>query len=439
MKLYRLGKNLIGQAFNVYFRKIDYSGFENIPLGKPMLFSCNHPTGFFEPCLLACLTDNMEYYFLTRGDVFKKPFYRMLLEGLNMIPIFRFKDGYANLKNNSVLMENIYKILSENKSIIIFTEGGTITVKRLRPLQKGLARMAFGSYDTYGDLDLQVIPVGISYTEPHRFRSEAMVQFGEPIPLNKYYETYKENNIKAINQLTSDLQKVMRPLIIEIEKPENDELTENLLTLYRNSFPEPVFPIRQKSKRRLMAHQEIANRINALDENQLTALKNRTDTYLSSLTHQGLNDFAVAQPWHANTKNTLALIIGFIPFAIGWVTHQIIVWYAQKTKREKVKHLEFEGPILAGTALGITIIQYLVLIILSFIINHWTFYAFVFLMPFLGFYAILYRDMREKYCLCCRLKGINTVTPERDNDKSVKGGLLALREEREAILKTVYR
>jgi glycerol-3-phosphate O-acyltransferase / dihydroxyacetone phosphate acyltransferase len=431
MNLYPLGKNLIGTAFNFYFRKIDYSGFENIPLGKPMLFSCNHPTGFFEPCLLACLTHDMVYHFITRGDVFKKPFYRFLLEGLNMIPIFRFKDGYANLKNNGVLMENIYKILSENKSIIIFTEGSTITVKRLRPLQKGLARMAFGSYEEYGDIDLHIVPVGISYTEPHRFRSEAMVQFGEAIPLSKYYETYNQNNIKGVNELTHDLKTVMRPLIIEIEKPENDELTEHLLTFYRNSFPEPVFPIRQKSKRRLQAHQEIANRVNVLDEAQLAALKTRTDTYLSSLKQQGLDDFAVAQPWHANTKNTLALIIGFIPFAVGWLGHRFIVWYAQKTRKEKVKYLEFVGPVTAGTALGMTIVQYLVLIILALIINNWAFSGFVFLLPFLGFYAILYRDMREKYRLCSKLKGLK--------DENTEGVLLAFREEREAILKTVYR
>ena len=428
MNLYPLGKHLIGQAFNVYFRKIDYSGFENVPIGKPMLFSCNHPTGFFEPCLLACLTDGMAYSFLTRGDVFKKPFYRFFLEGLNMIPIFRFKDGFSNLKNNGALMDNIYKILSENKSVIIFTEGSTITVKRLRPLQKGLARMAFGSYDVYGDIDLHIVPVGISYTDPHRFRSEAMVQLGEAIPLSKYYETYKENNIKGVNHLTSDLKTAMRPLIVEIEKPENEELTENLFTLYRNSFPEPVFPIRQKSKRRLMAHQEIANRINDLDETQLAALENRTKTYLSSLKEQGLDDFAIAQPWHANTKNTLTLIIGFIPFAIGWLGHLFIMWYAQKTRKEKVKYLEFEGPVMAATALGLTIVQYLVLILLSFIINHWAVYAFVFLLPFLGFYAILYRDMRQKYRLCKSLK-----------TKITEGGVLALREEREAILKTVYR
>jgi glycerol-3-phosphate O-acyltransferase / dihydroxyacetone phosphate acyltransferase len=431
MNLYPLGKNLIGTAFNFYFRKIDYSGFENVPIGKPMLFSCNHPTGFFEPCLLACLTDGMVYHFITRGDVFKKPFYRFLLEGLNMIPIFRFKDGYANLKNNAVLMDNIYKLLSENKSIIIFTEGSTITVKRLRPLQKGLARMAFGSFDTYGDIDLHIVPVGISYTDPHRFRSEAMVQLGEAIPLSKYYETYKQNNIKGVNELTADLKIAMRPLLLEIEKPENEELTEHLLTFYRNSFPEPVFPIRQKSKRRLMAHQEIANRINTLDENQLIALKNRTDNYLTLLKKQGFDDFAIAQPWHANTKNTLALIIGFIPFVVGWLGHRFIVWYAQKTKREKVKYLEFEGPILAGTALGMTIAQYLVLIILSLIINHWAFYGFVFLLPFLGYYAILYRDMREKYRLCSKLKGLNS--------ENTEGELLTLREEREAILKTVYR
>ncbi len=429
MNLYHVVRPIATLVFKIYFKKIYHTGTEKIPHGKPLIFSCNHQTGFFEPCMLACLTWDVEYHFITRGDMFEKPWVRRIFGSLNMIPIFRFKDGFSNLKNNAATMKYIYKALAEKKSILIFSEGGTQTVKRLRPIQKGMARMAFGNYEIYGDLDLHFVPVCLTYTAPHTFRSEVMIQYGDAIPLSQYYEIYAENNNKAINQLTSDVQNAMRPLLVEIEKPENDELTENIFTLYRNTYPEPVFPIFNSSKRRLMAHQEIADNINQLDDNQLVTLKNKTNAYFSNLKSKDLDDLAIAQPWHENSKNLMALIIGFIPFAIGWLGHWIPAWYASKIKNERVKYLEFKGPVLATVAMGGILIQYIILITVAFILNHWAIYALVALLPFLGYYSLIYKDLWIKYQACSHLKTANGTASEAWQEE-----VLQLRNEREEIL-----
>lgn len=425
MNLYHVVRPIATLVFKIYFKKIYYTGTEKIPHGKPLIFSCNHQTGFFEPCLLACLTWDVEYHFITRGDMFKKPWVRRIFASLNMVPIFRFKDGFSNLKNNAASMEYIYKALAEKKSILIFSEGGTKTVKRLRPIQKGMARMAFGNYDIYGDLDLHFVPVCLTYTSPHNFRSEVMIQFGEAIPLSKYYETYSDNNNKAINQLTSDVQDAMRPLLVEIPTPDNDKLTENVFTLYRNTYPEPVFPIMNVSKRRLMAHQEMATNIDRLDESQLTALQQSVKTYFDKLKAQGLNDVGVAQPWYAQSKTFLMLVLGFIPFMIGYVGHWLPTWYALKVKNDRVPHLEFKGPVMATVGMGGIILQYIVFTIIAFIVNHWAIYTLLVLMPLLGYYAIIYKDLWKKYKAASRLKALDTE------------GVIQLRNEREAILKTV--
>lgn len=425
MKLYFIVRPIITLAFKVYFKKINFIGTENIPHGKPLIFSSNHPTGFFEPCLLACLTQDVEYHFITRGDMFSKPFYRRILESLNMVPIFRFKDGFSNLKNNAQTMEFIYKALAEKKSILIFSEGGTLTVKRLRPIQKGLARMAFGNYDIYGDLDLNIVPVCVTYSDAHTCRSEIMLQFGEAIPLGKYYELYAENNNKAVNQLTADVQAAMRPLLVEIENPENDELTENIFTLYRNTYPEPTFPIIRKSKRRLLAHQEIAQNINKMSESQLAVLQNNVSHYLKKLSNLKLNDIAIAQPWFHNTKTFLTLLMGFIPFLIGYLGHFLPIWYATKVRREKVKYLEFQGPVMAAVSMGGVILEYMIFLTIAFFINNWAIYALLFLLPFLGYYAIVYKELWDKYQYCKALKPIS------------EEELLSLRQEREALLNMV--
>jgi glycerol-3-phosphate O-acyltransferase / dihydroxyacetone phosphate acyltransferase len=432
MKLYHIMRPIATLAFKTYFKKIDYFGVERIPKGKPLIFSCNHPTGFFEPCLLACMTWEFDYHFITRGDMFAKPLYRTLLESLNMVPIFRFRDGYANMKNNASSMEFIYKILAEKKSILIFSEGGTETKKQLRPIQKGLARMAFGNYDQYGDLDLHIIPVCFTYTDPHHARSEAMVEFGEPIPLSIYYEQYAQSQPKATTKLTADVEKAMKPLLVHIEKEELTDLLEKLFTLYRNTYPLPMLPIFFKSKRRLWAHQEIVENVEGMEAQQVEILRGKVDDYFKKLEAHNLNDLAIAQPNHASATNLMALILGFIPFVLGWLTHLLPTWYGLKVRNERVKYLEFKGPVMAAVGFGVYILQFLILLIIALIINKLSIVIFVLLLPFMSYFAFLYLDLRQKYTACKNLQLLKTGVSYENTE-----GVTFLQNERQSILKMV--
>ena len=425
MKLYHIIRPLVNFSFKIYFKKIYHIGGQHIPQGKPVILSINHPTAFFEPTIMACVFPEHDFYFITRGDVFKKPFYRRILESLLMIPIFRFKDGFGALRQNEASLTEITRLLGEKQKIQIFSEGTTLTIKRLHPLQKGMARMAFDTYNKFGHIDLQIVPVGFTYSDPHHPRREVMIKVAEAIPLSNYYALHAQNPAKAINQLTTDVQNAMRPCLVHIEKDIDLSVAERLFTLYRNSFPQPVFPILSTSERWLLAHQEIADNLNQLADNQHLILEEKINNYLSTLQNKRLTDIAIAQPWHYNNKNTLVLFIGFIPFLIGWYGHALPNIYAKYIGDKKIDELEYKGPVRAGVAMILTVIQYFILLIIALIINHWAFWGFVIVLPFLGFYALNYVDMWKKYRACTALKALNTE------------GVLALRTEREAILKMV--
>ena len=59
--------------------------------------------------------------------------------GLKMIPVFRFRDGLANVKKNAGAFEQTRALLKSKKSILIFPEGNHQASYYLRPLQKGIA------------------------------------------------------------------------------------------------------------------------------------------------------------------------------------------------------------------------------------------------------------------------------------------------------------
>ena len=427
MKLYHIVRPVVTLAYKIYFKNIYFTGSENIPQGKPVIFSVNHPTGFFEPTLLACVFWECDFYFITRGDVFEKPVFRRILENLLMIPIYRFRDGFENMRQNAAIMDQIRDMLSERKSIMIFSEGTTRTVKRLHPLQKGMGRMAFSNYEKYGDLDLQVVPIGVTYSDPHTPRGEVMIKVGAPIPLSNYYDIYAQNTAKAINKLTADVEAVMRPCLVHIEREADDALAENLLLLYRNSFPQPNFPIFKRSVRRLLAQQEMADNLNKMTDNQRLILNEKADSYFSKLESKGIKDIAVAQPYHARFKNSLALIIGFVPFLIGWFGHYLPNWYSRKVRDEQVPYLEFKGPVMAGVALGATLVQYIFLLVVGLIVGSWAFWLFILILPFLGYYSLVYNELWQNYRACSHLHKV----------AQAHGGeayISSLREERERVL-----
>ena len=97
-------------GFAFYFKRIQVSGVQNIPKKKAVLFVANHQNALVDPLLIGALTPR-ELNFLTRADVFDKPFIRMLLSTVNMLPIYRIKDGRNNLSKNEEVFEKCHEII----------------------------------------------------------------------------------------------------------------------------------------------------------------------------------------------------------------------------------------------------------------------------------------------------------------------------------------
>lgn len=69
----------------------------------------------------------------------------------------------------------------------IFPEGGSHDRTDLLPLKAGVSIMALGALSANPSLRLRIVPVGLSYFHPHKFRSRAVVEFGSPIEIPKEF------------------------------------------------------------------------------------------------------------------------------------------------------------------------------------------------------------------------------------------------------------
>ena len=115
----------------------------------------------------------------------------------NQIPIFRFKDGFSELRKNDSNLQEAYKMLDKGAAIILFIEGGTINIKKLRPFQKGLARMASSYLEREGsNKDLHVLPVAINFVSPFVLRSRVVLNIEKAYKAQNYFDNNESKTVQ---------------------------------------------------------------------------------------------------------------------------------------------------------------------------------------------------------------------------------------------------
>lgn len=350
--LYQLIRPLAAVALKVYLRKITFLYTERIPKNKPVILACNHPTAFMEPCILACGLSR-PLYFLVRGDVFTKPFYKRLLKALHMLPVYRLKDrGYAFVKANYETFDTCYDALKDRLSIMILAEGTTISEKRLRPLKKGTARVAFGALEKYPEIDdVYIVPVGVNFDQIGAFRSEVIVRFGTPISTRDYYPAFYSNNNEGIDQLTAELATRMAEQIVIIEKKADEGIAEQLLLLSRLKY-------KDGSDKALQTEIDLSRTVNGMPEEQKAGLSERIYQYQSALHASGVSDKTVFDGKGLGILPALGLLTGFMPAALGALLNFLPAALAKWIADTRVDSKEFYGSVLLTVALFLYLLYY---------------------------------------------------------------------------------
>ncbi|WP_298780802.1 lysophospholipid acyltransferase family protein [uncultured Polaribacter sp.] len=204
-----------------FTKKTIVIGKENIPKKGAVLFTVNHPNGLVDPLFLA--TNNARInYFLVRAASFKKPFIDKILRSLNMLPIYRIRDGIDQLANNQEIFEKCYQILNNQDTLVIFPEGGHCKDRNVKPLKKGFTRIIIGALEKFPDLNIQIIPVGLTYQNPAIYPSKVCIKYGKPIDTRIVFEN--NSPAKTINILKSEVAKQLENLIVNIPNNENYNL-----------------------------------------------------------------------------------------------------------------------------------------------------------------------------------------------------------------------
>jgi glycerol-3-phosphate O-acyltransferase / dihydroxyacetone phosphate acyltransferase len=413
--LYNLVKPLAKLGTKIFFRKIHCSNTHRIPKDKPMIIALNHPTGFMEPMLLAVLLSK-PLYILVRGDVFRKPFYRKLLNGLNLVPIYRQRDdGLGAVKNNLATFSACFDSIKAGQVIMIFPEGRTILEKRLRPLQKGICRMAFGSIERYPELlpDLCIVPVGANFCDGTQARSRVMINFGEPLMVKDFINADgQQDNQKLLDTLTV----AMSEHLVLIDQEEDEEWIEGLLTMHRSENPEPNFPVITADEAPLRAEKALTAKLSALSNEQKEVLATELKTYRTALEKHQVEDWAVAKKGkRGQTPIAMLAIVGLLT-----LPGRIFAWpmaaLARRIKDQRVKRPEYYLPVWAGLSWLLFMFYYIFWLLVSIISGQWLIFGGALFLGGLAYGGLLVKESWEDALVLGRLKKLGA-----DNIQALQG------------------
>ncbi|MBN4047076.1 1-acyl-sn-glycerol-3-phosphate acyltransferase [bacterium AH-315-P13] len=213
-----------------YFKEIRVVGAKHIPKDKPVLFLSNHQNALLDALLIATKCGRFSY-FLTRASVFKKFFVSKLLKSLNMLPVYRVRDGWNTITNNNVIFDSCTEILHQKKAVVIFPEGSHNLNRTVRPLSKGFTRIVFDTLEKYPKTDLQLIPVGLNYINAKNFADSTSIYFGKPIEAKSFV---LGNRNEDVLNLKKNIQLEISKLTTHIPTENYEETIEKLDALNIN-------------------------------------------------------------------------------------------------------------------------------------------------------------------------------------------------------------
>jgi len=348
--LYKVLHRYVGFLHNkIYYKRAVYTGAENLPKDKPVLFAPNHQNSLMDPLALL-FSQSEELVFLARGDIFAKPKASKALIYFKILPVFRIRDGKEKLKLNEVIFDKVIEIIKTNRVVTIFPEGHHTGRRKLAALKKGIQRTAFLAEERNDySLDTKILPIGIYYSNYKAPRSKLLLQYGEAINVSDFFETYKENKSKAVLELKKEMQKRITALMINIKDGDRIETFETLREIFdaemirKLGLPDDEPLNKFKADKKTI---EAAEKMAADQPDEFDKLHEDVQQYQKGLDKFRLKDWVLEKK---TTPFTLAfqsviLMLGFPLFVYGFINN-ILQYRLPRLVTKNLKDKQFTSSI----------------------------------------------------------------------------------------------
>src|SRR5438105_10853997 len=239
----RLLRALFGLVLRVFFRRVEVSGLEHVPVQGPVIFVLNHPSGLIDPAFLLCLAPR-RVSFLAKAPLFRMPVVGVFCRAFEAIPVHRRQDVGGDPAHNRETFEAARLVLAGGGAIALFPEGKSHSDPKLRPLKTGAARIALGAAaGLTGPAPIRIVPAGLYYRAKRTFRSAALLHFGEPFEVARVpLAPGEEPPAGSVRELTARIERALADVTLQAEQAEAHTLVDRAQRIVSAQDDAPASP-----------------------------------------------------------------------------------------------------------------------------------------------------------------------------------------------------
>jgi glycerol-3-phosphate O-acyltransferase/dihydroxyacetone phosphate acyltransferase len=230
------------------------------------------------------------------------------------------KEGFEGSKyktapkvDQTKVYDAVFDRLSAGGAVGIFPEGGSHDRTELLPLKAGVAIMALGALAADPDSGLKIVPCGMNYFHAHKFRSRAVVEFGNPIEVPKeLVELYKSGERReAVSQVLDTVYQAL--VAVTVTSPDYDTLMliQAARRLYNPTGKKLPLPMVVELNRRL-----VKGYTHYKDDPRIVALKSSVTAYNKQLRYLNLRDHQVEYAKFSIPKVIFLLIYRLLKISV---------------------------------------------------------------------------------------------------------------------------
>ncbi|MEN8156813.1 MAG: 1-acyl-sn-glycerol-3-phosphate acyltransferase, partial [Bacteroidota bacterium] len=326
-EIFHLFNHYIEALFYQYYSKVEVTGKENVPRKEAVIFAPNHQNALMD-ALIVLFSVPQDVVFLARADVFKYRFVAYVANGLKMLPAFRQRDGASELGKNHDIFEITVDLLNRRHYLALMPEGNHGHQRRLRPLVKGIFRIAFKAQEPHGNKPfVKIIPVGLDLGDYVKQNQTLLINYGKPIEVSDFWDEYQENPARAINAIKTRLAGEMKPQMIHIETEEFYEAVMGLRTIFNDRMREILEIKGSKLSDKFRADKQMIEAIEVAiekDEEKVRTLAGKVGHYFEEVESLKIRDWVVREKGFLPGRSFwryLTLVVTFPLFLFGFITN----------------------------------------------------------------------------------------------------------------------
>ncbi len=357
----------------IFYKKVVYTGTENIPHDKPVVFAPNHQNALMDALAVFYAQDRL-LIFLARSDIFKNNFISKILLFFRILPVYRLRDGKEKLKLNEVIYKKTIEILEKKKKVTIFPEAQHTDKRHLKKLKKGVQRIAFMTEEKNNfNADVNIVPIGIYYSNYWNFRSVLQVNFGKPIKVSEYIEEYKKSPARAMVNLGKKMSEKMQEVMIDIRDLKHYDTYELLREIYDTEIFKKMNFKKNNQKNKFKADKKtisIVENIAKKNPDDFAKLHKDTEEYSENLKKFKIRDWVIekSEPFTILFLKAIVLIIG-IPVFIYGALNNIIPYLLPQLITRKLEDQQFRSSVVFCLGLFTFPLFYLIFFIPVYILS----------------------------------------------------------------------